>query len=317
VLVSVIIPVKNGLKWLKESLPVFLSQKIIGEFEIIILDSGSTDKISQFIAYHNYKNVKYFNIEPSTFNHGLTRNIGVNYAAGKYIAFTVQDAKPIDENWLHHLLSGFLDEDVVAVCGQQIVPHNLNNNPILWFKPVNTPSIKKIKLNQSELCNISPDQLRQYASWDNVVSCYLREILINYPFKESPFSEDLEWARDALLRGEALSYNTNAIVEHYHFGYPDYVYHRYMAESLSKYRIFGVIPQQPKLSIRKWLSWFKTLISNSHIPFLKKIFWLKHNIDIHRNELKAYKEFNNYFENNKIDYLIESYNKIIPIGNRN
>ena len=316
-LVSVIIPVKNGLKWLSHSLPIFLSQKIQGDFEIIFLDSGSTDGLYEYLKKCNYNNVSYIEISPATFNHGLTRNIGVSHAKGEYVVFTVQDAKPVDVNWLQHLLHGFIDEEIVAVCGQQIVPHNLNNNPVMWFRPVHSPSIRKVKLNPSELSQISPNLLKQYASWDNVVSCYFKEQLIKYPFKKTSFSEDLEWAKDALLRGQALVYNTNARVEHYHFGHPDYVYNRYMAEVLSKYRIFGVMPQRPLLTLKQFSSWCKILFMNSQIPFFKKLFWLGHNFNIYRNEKRAYKTFKLLFQNGQIDKLFEIYNANIPIGDRN
>jgi rhamnosyltransferase len=134
-LISVVIPVKNGDSWLRETIPAILDQELDGAIEIIAIDSGSTDDTLSVLSKYP---VTVVSIEPEEFNHGLTRNIGANLAKGKYLVMTVQDAKPSSRFWLQQLMDGFLDDTVAGVCGQQIVPHHFDKNPVEWYRPVST-----------------------------------------------------------------------------------------------------------------------------------------------------------------------------------
>ena len=50
VLISVVIPVKNGDSWLNETIPAILNQQVNGAVEIIAIDSGSTDESLSILA---------------------------------------------------------------------------------------------------------------------------------------------------------------------------------------------------------------------------------------------------------------------------
>ena len=104
ILVSIVIPVKNGDYWLEHTLTALLNQELDKPFEVIVIDSGSTDSSLDIIRKHP---VHLIQIQPETFNHGTTRNIGVQAAKGEYVVMTVQDARPVDNQWLKHLLAGF------------------------------------------------------------------------------------------------------------------------------------------------------------------------------------------------------------------
>jgi glycosyltransferase involved in cell wall biosynthesis len=90
-LVSVLIPVYNGTKFLDEAIQSVL-QSTYKNFEIILVDDGSTDKSQHKCrAYvRKYKNIHYYGFRK---NKGLTRclNFGVKQAKGKYIARINQD----------------------------------------------------------------------------------------------------------------------------------------------------------------------------------------------------------------------------------
>ena len=43
-------------------------------------------------------------IDPATFNHGLTRNQAIAAAEGEYVALLTQDAVPLGTDWLQHLV---------------------------------------------------------------------------------------------------------------------------------------------------------------------------------------------------------------------
>lgn len=85
-LVSVIIPVYNGGRYLVEAIDSILAQ-IYRPFEIILVDDGSTDN-TKTIA-RSYKSVRY-QYQP---NQGVAvaRNAGLNSASGELVAFLDAD----------------------------------------------------------------------------------------------------------------------------------------------------------------------------------------------------------------------------------
>lgn len=98
-LVSIIIPVYNGEKYIKEAVANVISQNY-PNLEIFIINDGSTDNSGKIIESLD-TDVRYFkrhNTGPS-----LARNAGIKNATGKYIAFLdVDDLWP--ENNLSHLV---------------------------------------------------------------------------------------------------------------------------------------------------------------------------------------------------------------------
>ena len=90
VTLSIIIPVYNGEKFIARALDSILSQPS-SDYEIIIVDDGSTDNSREIIQKYEtqYTAVKLINNS----HHGVchTRNVGIENANGKYILFFDQD----------------------------------------------------------------------------------------------------------------------------------------------------------------------------------------------------------------------------------
>jgi glycosyltransferase involved in cell wall biosynthesis len=88
-LISVIIPVYNGEKYLAESIRSVLGQTC-RHFEIIIIDDGSTDSTAQIAhEFADQNPVQYFHQK----NQGLaaSRNQGISVSSGDLIAFNDAD----------------------------------------------------------------------------------------------------------------------------------------------------------------------------------------------------------------------------------
>jgi rhamnosyltransferase len=123
--ISVVIPVLNGLSdHLAQTLSMICKQKIDQSFEIIIIDSGSTDGTIKFLKKRN--DIKLHQILNSEFGHGKTRQMGAELAQGKYVIFITQDATPFDENWLNALVQNFSDSEVVGVCSRIVFRKDAN-----------------------------------------------------------------------------------------------------------------------------------------------------------------------------------------------
>ncbi len=87
--VSVIIPVYNGEKYIKQTLKSVLNQTF-QDFEIIVVDDGSTDRSRQRIQSLDDQRIHYF-YQANSGCPAIPKNRGIKKAKGKYIAFLDQD----------------------------------------------------------------------------------------------------------------------------------------------------------------------------------------------------------------------------------
>jgi glycosyltransferase involved in cell wall biosynthesis len=88
-LVSVVIPTYNRAALVTETVQSILSQTY-SNFEIIIVDDGSTDDTEKIVNDLNNSQIRYFKI-PHTGSFGTVRNVGLKNARGEYIAFVDSD----------------------------------------------------------------------------------------------------------------------------------------------------------------------------------------------------------------------------------
>lgn len=89
--ISVIIPVYNVADYLDESLNSVLSQTIIDDIEVIMVDDGSTDDSRYIVENYalDYDNFHAYHKENG--GAGVARNYGLQFAKGEYIHFMDPD----------------------------------------------------------------------------------------------------------------------------------------------------------------------------------------------------------------------------------
>lgn len=87
---SVIVPIYNLENYLTECIESILKQRF-SDYELILINDGSTDKSSEICNYYSskYSHIKTINKK----NTGVsdTRNIGINFAKGEYVIFVDGD----------------------------------------------------------------------------------------------------------------------------------------------------------------------------------------------------------------------------------
>ena len=237
--VSVIIPVRNEAKRIRQCIEGILKQTV-PVHEIIVIDSGSTDGTLEILA--EFPKVDLIEIDGSTFNHGLTRNLGAERATGEFCQLTVGDAYAYNDVWLEEMLKGFVDDEVMAVCGQQAVDHLPENNPMQWFRPSGPPTFSRVQHKEGAWDLLSPDEKKEDGGWDDVNAMYRHQALIDQPFRETSYSEDKIWLDEALRTGHAVVYNTAARVFHYHYEDADFMYRRTITGLYFNYKTFGTTP---------------------------------------------------------------------------
>ncbi len=288
-LISIVVPVKNGEPWLEKTMNSIFAQTLINKAEVIAIDSGSTD---QSISILQRFPVQIISIDPHEFNHGQTRNVGVKAAKGKFVVMTVQDAEPTDENWLTQLLDGFDDANVAGVCGLQLVPHDLNKNPVEWWRPQSLPVKRKFFFeNRDQFEALDPEKKREICSWDDVNAMYRKEVLLAIPFQTVSFAEDVLWAKDAILTGHSIVYNPNAKVKHYHYETADSVFRRTFTVSYHFYIFFDLLPIIHHHQLSNLLRMTKSLVLEKKINWPDKWRWLVYNYKLDKAISQAHRIF--------------------------
>ena len=81
---SVVIPTLNGGVEFEKCLEMIYKQKTSYPFEVIVIDSGSNDGTVEIVRRFP---LRLYLINKKDFNHGLTRQWGLELAEGDYVAF--------------------------------------------------------------------------------------------------------------------------------------------------------------------------------------------------------------------------------------
>lgn len=200
--VSVIVPVRDGARYLRELLAAVAEQ---APDEILIVDSGSRD---DSVAIARAAGARVIEIDPQDFGHGRTRNLAATEASGGLLAFLTQDATPVP-GWLDAHREGLgLDPRV----GVSFGPH--------LPRPDTSPMIARELMEF--FATFSPDgrPVLQGAGDEpflsNVNACYRRACWEEIRFRDVAYSEDQAFGRDALDAGWLKVYHPGAAVLHAH-----------------------------------------------------------------------------------------------------
>ncbi len=113
---SIIVPIYNGVDYLKPMLDSVLGQKFSHKYEVIIVDDGSTDGSSSVIKGYQetHKNLHY--LYQANARQGFARNYGLGVALGEYVMFVDGD-DVIDPEALSELYHSAKEEKSDISCG--------------------------------------------------------------------------------------------------------------------------------------------------------------------------------------------------------
>jgi hypothetical protein len=151
------------------------------------------------------------------------------------IVFTVQDAVPCSENWLSALERSLCETDVAAVYTDQIPHDDASPYARLEIESISKARGGKQKIQQieslEEFMAMPYDEAYRAIGLDNVCAIYRKELLINIPFPEVDFAEDLAWAFKNMLLGHKVLYQPEIKVKHSHNRSPEYAFNRQIINS--------------------------------------------------------------------------------------
>ncbi|MGX5696150.1 glycosyltransferase family 2 protein [Agromyces soli] len=215
--VTVVIPTFDGERYLAEVLDAVAAQRGAGTVETLVIDSGSTDASLELVRAR--PDVRLHEIPNAEFGHGRTRNLGARLANGRVVAFLTQDATPAGPHWLRELIAPLAEPGVVGVFGRQLPrPHAF---PLQKYDierafdaqgPRDRVSVRALPGGAAGADGAELDRLSFYSDVNAASTrAFLTELL---PYRDVPYSEDLAFARDALLAGHAIAYSPTGAVVH-------------------------------------------------------------------------------------------------------
>jgi len=209
--VSVVIPTKDAGSGFEELLSRIRGQDYPGPVEVVVIDSCSADETRER-AREVGATVE--RIDPEDFHHARTRNYGAECASNEVMVFTVQDARPIDDDWLRSLV-GALDEDGVGVAyGRQVAYPDAKPMDRFFYQYFYPPEPRTI--TPAETADNREFYLENVFISD-VTAAVPREVWASLRFDPgTPMSEDKELALRVLESGYSLRYEPAAAVHHSH-----------------------------------------------------------------------------------------------------
>lgn len=217
----------NAEEYLEEQLRQINKQETQRKFEVLIIDSGSTDKTLDIIAKH--PEVKLHQIPNSEFGHGKTRNLAAKLAKGKYILYLTHDAIPATSRWLDCMIEPFeISEKVGCVVGKQIphanAPATIKREVSVVFDSLGPAD--GITLHRKNRATEELGLVNTFMS--NTNSAVRKHLHEKIPFRDVNYAEDQGLGIDMLNAGYYKAYAPLGAVNHSHdYGVKEYFHRKY------------------------------------------------------------------------------------------
>lgn len=214
--VTVCILTYNGQDYLEQILKALFSQRTKLSYEVLIIDSGSTDRTLEIIA--KFKKIRLVTIDNTEFGHGKTRNYAATIAHSTYIAYLTHDAIPSHDKWLDEIIAPFaLNEKIVGVTGKQIP--RTHCFPLLKYEIRSVfsglgPDFGTTLFYKGEFVKDQGtyDAISFYSDANSAARVdYLTK---QFPYKDVQYAEDQLFGRDIIDAGYIKVYAPRASVEH-------------------------------------------------------------------------------------------------------
>ena len=198
-----------------------LQKQSYKNFEVILVDSGSTDATLDIAKKYDGK---ILHIHPDKFSFGASLNLGCEAAKGEFLVMISAHVYPANSHWLETLLKGFDDPSVGVVYGKQrgneITRFSEHQIFEKWFPDESKP--------------------RQKGPFCNNANCAVRTSLwakLKYD-EQLTGLEDIDFAKRAIEYGNQVRYAKNSTAVHVHDETYPHIANRYRREAIALQKIF-------------------------------------------------------------------------------
>jgi 2-desacetyl-2-hydroxyethyl bacteriochlorophyllide A dehydrogenase len=190
-------------------------------WEVVLVDSGSTDGTVELAAQHT---PHIHHIPKEEFTFGRSLNLGCAHARGRYLVFVSAHTYPLNNTWLGNLVRPFDDATIGMVYGRQRA----------------LPASRIAEQRDLErLFDVASKILINEAYGHNGNAAVRRDLWEQHAFDETLTGlEDIAWARAIQQRGLRVYYAGDAAVYHVHNETLRQVYRRAFREGLARRRMF-------------------------------------------------------------------------------
>ena len=204
--ISIIILNWNGRKWLKESLPSILNQKVNENFEVLLVDNGSIDDSVKYVK-SRFPQVKLIELGE---NYGFAEgnNQGLRHAIGDYLIFVNMDTKA-EDGWLKNLVKAADSHPEYSIlCSIQLPSQGKNRIRTLnaFGDPTPSPFESTLALTDSIFASGGCFLIKR--EWLNKLGCLFDPYYFCY-------AEDLELSLRTILLGGRIGYVRDSRINHF------------------------------------------------------------------------------------------------------
>jgi len=211
-LISVIILNWNGKEFIKTCLDSVFKTKY-PNYEVIVVDNGSTDGSVEFIK-SKYSKVKLIR-NRKNLGYAKGNNIGIKSSKGKYLVALSNDTK-VDPNWLKELVRVAESDNSIGICASKQLyfdrPCIINSTGIVVFKD---GTARNRGLGEKDEGRY--DKIEEVFGAPGASTFFRREMLNKIGLFDSDYfsyQEEFDLAWRARLCGWKCVYVPNALVYH-------------------------------------------------------------------------------------------------------
>ena len=231
---SIVILTYNGSRDIGEVLTRIYDQKTSASYEVMVIDSGSTDGTQRLVRDFP---VRLIEIRKADFSHPGTRNFACQEAEGEFVVFMTQDAIPYNQYWLDNLLKPLAgDPRVAGVYSRQLPRPGCNPSEMRDIYTGAGPirQVRSVDCTDDYQKQNYEAHLYDFILFSNVSACYRKAILQKFPFNERLLMvEDMEWCKQVIEAGYTVIYEPTSVVLHSHDHPLKQVYRRHREYGLS------------------------------------------------------------------------------------
>ena len=214
--VSVIVPVYNAEKYLREAIESVLNQTYT-DFELLLINDRSTDKSKEICEEYSKKDERIILLENDTENHGPgpTRNIGLDNATGDFIYFMDAD------DWI--------DKSLLEICIDRMSETNADIVQFGIEYEQDGGKESKVYYNKGKDLLTRNDIKNDFLNFWNenrltiTLHLFRKDTVKTIRFENIISGEDVSYVTDALANTQIIAYIPKALY-----------YYRYVAGSTSR-----------------------------------------------------------------------------------